>query len=294
MNKYPLLMAPYLRSTVWGGKAIAEKFGINSTENIGEAWEVSVQSDRESIIENGACRGMSLKDYLKSDGMNEPFPLLIKFIDAKDRLSVQVHPGAEEKELEKNELWYITDAADDAEIVYGLHDGANAEDFFNLKDCRIENLIRRVNVKTGDCFYIPSGQVHAIGAGILIAEIQQNSDTTYRIYDYGRARELHLDKASKAIKIRTDDEITAIQFEKGKEAHCIANCRYFKVFKHTGDAQIGKNKKITVLMNVGGDGELLCDGENYPFLPGNTYVIPTDCPDVKIRGSATYLEITCN
>ncbi len=271
-------MKPYFKETVWGGNSLHTRFNKECGNTTGESWEISIRSGCECVIANGEYAGMTLGDYLEADA----FPLLIKFIDAADKLSVQVHPS------EKNELWYIIDAAPDAEIIYGTAENADINKIKNAGD-GIEKYLRHIKVKAGDVFYIPAGQIHALGAGILIAEIQQNSDTTYRLYDYGRPRELHRDKALQEIKLRGPDEIHGLQYSRGSGG--IANCEYFKITEHFGEADLDIRDSFSAIVAVGGSGALLCEGKHYTVSAGDTYFIPQGCEHIRLTGSSHILEV---
>ena len=227
MNIYPLKLKSVLKDIIWGGTTLSDKYSLGEKgQRIAEAWTLTLRPDGENIIENGEYAGKSLKEYAENIGMEAlcgktfkdkvpyDFPLLVKLIDAKDNLSVQVHPDDEYAHSHsidsgKTEMWYIVEAEDGAQLVYGLKDGTDtaSEEFKNAaKSGNISGYLNYVDVKKGDIYYIPAGMVHAIGKGILIAEVQQNSNSTFRIYDYGRVgadgkpRELHLDKAMEVIK----------------------------------------------------------------------------------------------
>lgn len=224
MKIYPLKLKSVLKDIIWGGTTLADSFGLaEKGTRIAEAWTLTLRSDGENTIQNGEAKGMSLKEYAEIVGMKAlcgkdvpayDFPLLIKIIDARDNLSVQVHPDdayAHSHGIDsgKTEMWYIVDAKEGARLVYGLIEGTDtsSDDFkAAAKDGNISEYLNYVNVKKGDVYYIPAGLVHAIGEGILIAEVQQNSNSTFRLYDYGRVgadgkpRELHLDKALEVIK----------------------------------------------------------------------------------------------
>lgn len=189
---YPLKMKPVYKEILWGGDLLRRKYNKDCTvEKLAESWELTVHPDGMSIIENGACAGMTLGAYLDC---GYDFPLLVKFIDANDRLSVQVHPN-------KTELWYIVEAKEGAELIYGLESEFNEETFrAALADHTLDRLLHHVKVHAGEFYLLPSGLIHAIGEGILIAEFQQNSNITYRVYDYDRGREIHTEQAIATIK----------------------------------------------------------------------------------------------
>ena len=245
-------LTPAFKDYIWGGTRLRDDFGKKCDyDKVAESWELSCHKDGPSTVATGECKGLTLEEYLKRNpsylGTNcsrfEYFPILIKLIDAKDNLSVQVHPDNEyalrvEGEYGKTEMWYVLDADEGAQLLYGFKDQISREEFRQ----RIENntlldVVNAVPVKKGDFFFIESGTLHAIGKGILIAEIQQNSNTTYRIYDYGRVgkdgkpRQLHIDKAVEVTRLAPPNV-----HPKGDTVQCdgytdtpLAKCEYFTV-----------------------------------------------------------------
>ncbi len=219
---YPLIFEPDYKERVWGGQKLREVYGKKIPyEHTGESWEIACHNHGQSKILNGELAGLTLEEALLKKGqaiMGKPFkpgdkfPLLIKFIDAKTKLSVQVHPDdryaavKENGELGKSEAWYILQADEGAKLVAGLKDGVTKAVFKEkLEENALEEVLNEVGVKAGDVLNIPAGLIHAVGQGILLAEIQQNSDTTYRVYDWGRVgldgkpRELHIEKSLEVI-----------------------------------------------------------------------------------------------
>lgn len=307
MNFYPLKLKPVTKSIIWGGDYLKNNFGYESDDdNIAEAWLTTCRSDGMSIIENGAFAGVTLDKYILENGKENvygdfnSFPLLIKLIDANDRLSVQVHPDddyAEKHGLDagKTEMWYIVEAKEGSKLVYGLKDKTNlsAEE---LKHCISEGLLdaklNYVNVKKGDCFYIPAGLVHAIGAGIVIAEIQQNSNTTYRLYDYdrigkdGKKRELHTEKAAEVIKTDFDDN-----FVSGKKVSdtktILCDCELFSVEKYMLNEETIEltNGSMKSIICLDGSGVISCNEEKYEIKKGNSYLIPVALKNVTVTGN---------
>ena len=187
MKKYPLKLSAVFKEIIWGGTRLKEEYGkVCDLDKLAESWELTVRPDGMNVITNGEYAGMTLGEYLGEEAKG--FPLLIKLIDACDKLSIQVHPNDEyamknEGEYGKTEMWYIVDALPGSKLVYGLS-GYDPDTFRKaLADGECEKYLNYVDVKKGDVFFIPSGCVHAIGAGILIAEIQQSSKVTYRVYD---------------------------------------------------------------------------------------------------------------
>lgn len=214
---YPLLLKGVVKDYLWGGTRLKTEFGFETdAEKAAEAWVFSCHKDGTSIVRNGEFAGSTLSAVIKKWGKSalgknaerfEYFPLLIKLIDAKDRLSVQVHPDdayalKNEGEYGKTEMWYVVDAEEDAQLIYGFNQTISKSEFTRrIKDNTLTEVCNYVPVKKGDVFFISAGTLHAIGKGILIAEIQQNSNATYRVSDYGRIgadgkpRPLHIDKA---------------------------------------------------------------------------------------------------
>ncbi|MBE6542373.1 MAG: mannose-6-phosphate isomerase [Ruminococcaceae bacterium] len=315
MKKYPILLRPVSKSTIWGGNLLKSEYGKTShLDNIAESWELTVRDNENSVIANGDYSGTLLSDYISEDrigilGTNaekyDRFPILIKFIDAADRLSIQVHPDNEyarknANELGKTEMWYIVKAERGAQIVYGLRGGYTAEDFAKyVRLGRTEEILNYVDVREGDVYFIPSGQVHAIGAGILIAEIQQNSDVTYRVFDYNRRqsdgslRQLHTQEAADVINVRTSPEIEKIQFsvpdhENGGTLLC--SCEYFKSKKYSissGDSVkllSDKSSFVSILVLESSEAVISTKIGTYDISKGESYFIPAGFGEFSICG----------
>lgn len=311
---YPLKLDCVSKSAIWGGNSLRENWNKpGDGENIAETWELTVREKENSKIVNGSCVGMTLSDYIKENcGSVAPdyktgdrFPLLVKFIDAAASLSVQVHPDDEyarsvENDSGKTEMWYIVDASEGAEIIFGLADGVDKDEFSKAVDAgEFDSVMKRVKVKKGDSFFIPAGMLHAIGEGILIAEIQQNSDLTYRVYDYdrvgadGKKRELHTKKAKEVVRPFADGEIEEIRYSRGKSENCLANSKYFKVDKLTlsedRSAEITADKYFVSLLCVDGEGSVEYEGEKYPIKAGDSYFLPAGMGKCKLNGTLTVL-----
>lgn len=213
--KTPIKLVPVFKEIVWGGNNLRDKYGFKTElNNIAEAWMLCARNDGDNIIANGDNAGESFTKFIKENKSllgtkgekYEEFPLLIKFIDAKADLSVQVHPDDEyarihENSYGKTEAWYILDCEEGAQLIYGFNKELTSEEFKNsIEDNTFLDYVNKVTVKKGDVFFINAGTLHAIGSGILLAEVQQNCNTTYRVYDYnrlvdGKPRELHVEKA---------------------------------------------------------------------------------------------------
>lgn len=219
---YPLLFEPIYKERIWGGRRLEEMYGrrLPSSVPIGESWEISDRPGDESVIANGPLAGRTLRwlmEQHRSDVLGDArpaadgrFPLLCKILDARDRLSLQVHPPAAKAAAlggePKTEMWYIADAEPDADLFVGLRRGVTRAEFeTKVQTGDVAECFHRIPVRTGDTMFLPSGRVHAIGAGLVIFEIQQNSDTTYRVFDWnrkgldGQPRELHVDKSLASI-----------------------------------------------------------------------------------------------
>lgn len=314
MKKYPLKLFPFCKEALWGGSLLYEKYGKGKgLGKAAESWELYCTPQTQNIIAEGEAKGLTLGEYAAAAG-NEVlfpqngfacFPLLIKFIGACDDLSVQVHPGrAAAKKLGgtmKNELWYIADCKEGAEIIYGTTPSATGEDIRRaILSGNISPLLRRVKVKPGDVFYIPAGLIHGLGKGITVAEIQQSSDTTYRIYDYdrtdsaGKVRQLHLKEASEAAIALSDKEIEAMRFsgESCREG-CIASFSNFDIFKITvnGCHTLKASECFGSLICIDGKGKLRCESEDYAVRGGDTFFIPAHTPEIEIIGDMTLLSV---
>ena len=276
-------LAAVCKDIIWGGYKLGKEFH-KPNRTIAEAWDLTVPPEGVNVIENGPLRGTTLSDYL---GSADGFPVMIKLIDACDRLSIQVHPV-------KTEMWVILDCEPGATLVYGLRDRFDEAAFRSaLKDGTVETLLNYVPVHPGDVFFIPQGLVHAIGKGILIAEIQQNSNVTYRVYDYGRLqngkpRELHVDQAMKVIRDFTKDEIDAIRYGSGKgSANTLANCSLFRVdrMKVNGEVVIPEHDPFISVVCVDGSGMI----ENEKIEKGDSFFLSKGCGDTRVKGDLDLL-----
>ena len=285
MTLYPMKLTAPCKDYIWGGNRLREEYGkVSDSDKIAESWELSCHKDGESMIADGEFAGMTLTAFIEKAGREflgkncrrfEYFPILIKLIDAKDNLSVQVHPNNEyaqkvEGEYGKTEMWYIVDCDPGAELLYGFEHNISKEEFERrIKDNTLLEVTNSVKVHKGDVFFIESGTLHAIGKGILIAEIQQNSNTTYRIYDYGRVdangkpRQLHIDKAVEVTELTPPKyPYKAIGDEEVKDGYIeqlLSRCEYFRVKKlkvqEKCTLEAGSNSFNSILI-LDGEGEL--------------------------------------
>lgn len=299
MQLYPLKLKSAVKEIIWGGDKLKTAYGKEAPfEKLAESWELTVRPDGMNVIENGEYAGMELGEYIEKAGNSviaagydaDRFPLLIKFIDARDRLSIQVHPSddyalANENEYGKTEVWYIVEADEGAELVFGLSKDYTKEAFDKaVAENTVETLLNRVKVHAGEVYFIPSGLVHAIGAGILICEIQQNSNVTYRVYDYGRLgkdgkpRETHVEQAKKVIVNYSPEEIEALRFAAAKERTdtLLTACDKFTVNRYEFTEltlEAGKNSFLSLTF-LDGSGCIEASGKSYAFTKGDTYYIP--------------------
>ena len=294
MNRpYPLLLRPVVKDYLWGGKRLMEEYGFDSPADVAaEGWMLACHKDGTNVVLNGALAGKALDEAL-SLWSCEPkaFPLLIKLIDAADRLSVQVHPEdeyayAHEGEAGKTEMWYVVDAAPEAKLVYGLTHAVSKEEFARrIEDNTLSDVLNFVPVHAGDVFFIKAGTIHAIGAGILIAEIQQNSNTTYRVSDYGRLgadgkpRALHIDKAMDVAELCPP----ALPYgavglreatEYGSRRH-LADCPYFSAdsVTLTGELRLTPEDFVSVLV-LSGNVTAAWESERLSLKMGDSLFVP--------------------
>lgn len=314
-NYYPLKLSSVIKSPIWGGTRLLEHWNKTaSAATVGESWELTVRREERSTVLNKAYAGKTLNDLIADDragimGMssmpNDAFPLLVKLIDANDRLSVQVHPDDDyaarvENDRGKTEIWYIVEAEEGAEIICGLLPGTTAEDYAKAVHAGdYQSLLRRQKVKPGETYFIPSGLPHAIGAGILIAEIQQNCDLTYRVYDYdrlqkdGTLRELHVDKALDVIRPFAHEEIEAIRYSRlNGEAHAaslLADCTYFRVEHLNNATTLAPSPYLRHLLVLAGNGALAYNGISYPLQKGDSYLLPASLGTMVLAGNCECL-----
>lgn len=306
MKAYPIKFHPILKEKIWGGNKLKNILHKDSAkENIGESWEISGVAQNISITSNGCYKDISLTKLLssyKSDLLGEnnyknfgdEFPLLIKFLDAETNLSVQVHPDDEiakqYNSFGKTEMWYIMDSDDNAEIIMGLN--KNQEDLKVLENVASHNIydvFNAVKVEAGDHYFIPAGKVHAIGAGVLAAEIQQTSDITYRVYDWdridahGNARDLHIQEAISATK-RFDD----IAETNNLSENTLVSCDYFttNLVKVNEETILNYNSldSFVIFMCVEGEGTITVDNHNENISKGETIMIPACSTEAILKG----------
>lgn len=324
----PFLLRPTGKDYLWGGCRLNDDFskGIDM-EPLAETWECSTHPDGPSFVASGAFSGSPLSDVLKKypeflgthPETKGELPILIKFIDAKKDLSVQVHPDdayAFEKEngqKGKTEMWYVLDAAKNAQLIYGFTHDMNPDILRrSLYKGDIEKYLQKVPVHKDDVFFIEPGTVHAIGAGTLIAEIQENSNLTYRMYDYkridknGKERELHIDKAMEVVNTKESPEpkqqIRVLKYIPGSATEFLCRCKYFQVERMLINTERCRklvsfrtdSTSFQVLLCIGGCGVLFeKDGEALHFFRGDCIFVPANSEMVQLHGKAQFLKVTC-
>ena len=316
---YPYGMLPVFKDYIWGGRGL-ERFGKKLPPGrIAESWEFSCIAGNESVIGNGYLQGKSICDAAAADMQNivgerqavegHPFSLLLKFIDANKDLSIQVHPDDvyagehENGKLGKSEMWYIIDAKPGAKIIHGFREGLCEQDIREAISLgKYENLYREVPVAAGDVVYIPSGTIHALMDGIVVAEIQESSDLTYRVYDYdrkddnGMKRELHLAKALEVLKFGSDPGKYPGLLLDGKDVAVkyLAACKYFCVQLLHSDGAVmpaGIDGTYSVLMVLSGTVDVRYEGGVERFTAMETAFLPAGMSGCSIEGKFTLLQI---
>ena len=313
----PYVFRPILKEVLWGGAAICPFKSLPpDPRKIGESWEVSDVDGRPSVVADGPEEGVTLGELVRRHGADlvggrvlerfgSRFPLLVKFIDARDDLSVQVHPDdnlahARHGALGKTEMWYVMDAAPGAELLYGFqHEITKAEFRRHIEESTLLDVVRHVPVQKGDVFFIPAGTLHAIGKGILICEIQQNSNTTYRVYDYGRIgtdgkqRELHIEKALDVTCLAPAAQYTAVGTEAsictGAKSRLLAACDYFTVYHLVIDGAcvlpVGDDS-FQCLTLLSGNLTLRTDTDALSLQKGESVFLPAGMGACRLTGTA--------
>lgn len=309
-----LKLSPSYKSYLWGGRRLIEEYNKNySGKILAESWELSCHPDGPSVIAEGRYAGMTLSQYIEQKGKKilgvncrrfQEFPILIKLIDARENLSVQVHPDnqyalAHEGQYGKTEMWYVIDSEESAYLYYGFKKKISKEEFLKrIKEETLLEVLHAVPVQKGDVLFIEAGTIHAIGKGILLAEIQQNSNVTYRVYDYGRVgpdgkkRDLHIEKAL--------DVTERIPVVRGKSS-CphIASCNYFTVDKLNLDGTIMNEMSGVIgeepfmsLLFLEGEGEIVCGQERTTYRKGDSFFLEARCGSYMISGRCEALVTT--
>ena len=309
---------PLLKQTLWGGDKIIPFKHLNTKmEQVGESWEISGVKDFETIVANGPDKGKSLnqlvsemKDQLVGkenyERFGDEFPLLVKFIDAHQDLSIQVHPSDEVahrqgKSHGKTEMWYALPSTPGEMLYNGLKQQITPEQYKQMvENDTITDALARYEVHEGDVFFIPAGRIHTIGAGCFVAEIQQTSDVTYRIYDFkrkdknGNYRELHTQLAAESIDYTVLDNYRTEYEPLKNEGVQVATCPYFTTaVYHLSEPMTldySELDSFVILIAVKGEGRLICNGEEMPFQMGDTVLLPATTNEVRVEGEVKFLE----
>ena len=300
-------LKPVTKHIIWGGERLSRDYGMGENgEKIAEAWELTCRGDGDNEIISGKYTGRLLSEFVRENPQalgtkqkGDRFPLLIKLIDAEADLSIQVHPDDEyalshTDDMGKTEMWYIVDAKPGAKLIYGLKRKYTRDELKTaIAAGTLESLMNYVEVKSGETYFIPSGLVHAIGAGMLIAEIQQNSNITYRVYDYNRRqpdgslRQLHIEPALDVIE-RFDPEAVKVE----KTGDVIASCKYFEVRAIALDGEktvCAGEESFIHLMITDGECEIICAGEKISTKKGGSVFVAAASGNVTLKGNATVI-----
>jgi mannose-6-phosphate isomerase len=320
---YPLKFTPIYKDKIWGGNKIKSVLNkdFGSLPNCGESWELSGVEGNVSIVSNGYLSGNTLEELIEiymSDLVGEKvfetygveFPLLIKFIDANDDLSIQVHPDdkmakARHNAYGKTEMWYVMQADSGSKLQSGFNQPVDEDKYlFKLEHNELTDILNFEEVSAGDVFFIPAGRVHAIGKGILLAEIQQTSDITYRIYDYdrrdnkGNPRELHTDLALDAIDYTLYPEYKSAYTSKTNESVELANCKYFTTnileLNKAIEKDFNKLDSFVIYICLDGEIQLITESSSESVLKGETILIPASIENIQLNplsATAKLLEV---
>ncbi|RKR09250.1 mannose-6-phosphate isomerase type 1 [Flavobacterium sp. 90] len=317
IKNYPLQFEPILKERIWGGEKLETVLNKPIVSKItGESWELSTVEGDVSVVANGKLKGKSLTELIEKspkailgtrvyERFGNQFPLLFKYLDAREDLSIQVHPNdklAKERHnsFGKTEMWYVMQADADARIIVGFKEDSSKEEYLeNLNNNTLVSILDDVKAKAGDVFFLETGTVHAIGAGLVVAEIQQTSDITYRLYDFdrkdaqGNKRELHVDLALDAInynKVDTYKKYETIQ----NQSNVVVDCPYFTTnfIPLDGTIDVSRNgESFTVYMCIEGSFGIRHENEIYKYEKGDTVLLPADISDYTIDGYASVLEV---
>jgi len=313
---YPLLFTPILKERIWGGKKLATLGKNITSESIGESWELSMVENDLSVVDNGEYKNKTIKKLIDIfpeeilgkhilERFGPQFPLLFKFLDAKSDLSIQLHPNdtlakKRHNSFGKTEMWYIMQADENARIILGFKEDSSATEYLeHLNKKTLPSILKEYKVKKGDVFFIETGTIHAIGGGILLAEIQQTSDITYRVYDWdrvdenGNSRELHVDLALEAINYQKQNPEIIYSDIQNKE-NLLVSCEFFttNIIPLNGTKEIIKtNEQFYVYICTEGKFDLIHESNSSSFKVGDTILIPASLKNYILKGTATLLEI---
>ena len=308
-----------LKNTIWGGTKIAPFKNIEtSLRKVGESWEISGVPGNETVVSEGPAKGRKLNDLVAEqkeaivgkanyERFGNEFPLLIKFIDARDDLSIQVHPTDEiahrqGRERGKTEMWYLLPSDSDASLLCGLKQRITPDEYKQMVENKtIVDAIARYQVKEGDCFFLPAGRIHAIGSGCFLAEIQQTSDVTYRIYDFdrhddlGRPRELHTDLAAESINYEVLSDYQTHYTPQKNQGVSLVECPYFNTAVYDLDEPMTLDysdlDSFVILIGLSGEATITGkDGERFTLRAGETVLLPATTSQLDVEGTVKFLE----
>ena len=315
----PIKFQPLLKQTLWGGdKIVTFKHLDSQLENVGESWEISGVKDNETIVKEGPLKGKSLNEVVAElkdrlvgkdnyQRFGDEFPLLIKFIDARQDLSIQVHPNDEiahkqGKPRGKTEMWYLMESEPGAKLYCGLKKQITPDQYKEMVDNdTICDALAQYEVKEGDCFFLPAGRIHAIGSGCFLAEIQQTSDVTYRIYDYkrkdknGNYRELHTKLAAESINYQVENDYRTHYVGRLNKGVSLVQCPYFctAVYDLNEPMMLDYSEldSFVILIGLKGEGRITDnEGNEVSIMAGDTLLIPATTETLSVSGTIKFLE----
>ncbi len=323
----PFLLSPAYKNYIWGGKKLINEYNKDTgIYPLAESWECAAHPNGSSIVADGEYKGMLLSDLIRDmpemlgtkHASGKRLPVLIKLIDAKEDLSIQVHPDDayasehENGQLGKMEMWYVLHADKGARLAYGFNRDVTREEVEDsAKKGEIEKIIKYVPVERDDIFFINPGLVHAIGSGVLLLEIQESSDLTYRLYDYdrvdkqGKKRELHIEKALDVANYKADNDpcqpLRTLRYKPGMAKELLGRCKYFQVERLLVNTE--RNRSMThigasddsfkTLVCIDGCGVLFYEDDSLCFFKGDTIFIPAGCKGITIHGRAQLVSVSC-
>lgn len=326
MKRLPMFLSPVAKDYLWGGSRLNDDFNFNiPVMPFAEAWVCSTHPDGTSCLSTGESLRDVLEKYpdllgshvLQITGGKQELPILIKLIDAEKDLSVQVHPDDEyalrvERSLGKTEMWYVLEARPGAELVYGFNQNVTVDMIRDSVSCgTVEKLLNHVEVHKNDLFYIEAGTVHAIGAGCLIAEIQESSNLTYRLYDYnrigkdGKRRTLHIDRALEVANLKSSamprQPMRVLKYTNGCASELLTRCKYFQVERLLLNTEVchelvefrTHSNSFHVLLCIYGCGSISAEGFMQNFFKGDCIFVPADSIPLKLHGKAQFLNVSC-
>ncbi len=309
----PLFLQPIFKERIWGGTKLKEEFHYEiPSSQTGECWAISAHKNGQSTVKNGLYEGISLDEVweehpeLFGHYHSEVFPLLTKILDANRDLSVQVHPDdtyAQEHEgnheFGKTECWYIIDCEPGAELIFGHHAQTRDELKQMIQSGKWDELLRKVRIKPGDFFYVPSGTIHALCEGTLVLETQQSSDTTYRVYDYdrvdaeGNTRDLHLDQAIEVTNVpHEDNELSFMEEQRtGAVITTLVESEFFSVYKYVldGAGSFKQDSYFQLLSVIDGEATMTVGGETYKVHKGDHFILTSQIEEFTLDGDASII-----